>query len=236
MSKPSTPQQPDPVQVAQAQQATNVGTAVAQANLNNVNQVGPGGSTTYAPTGGYTDPQTGQWVPQFTATTTLSPLGNALLQGQSDVTNTLMPLIQQEAGNVQAFNPNASTDASIVNAGPTSLAPSVAQAAYNEAAGFLQPTYAQQQQNLNDQLARQGISIGNQAYTNAQTQLANTQNQGLTAAANNAITTGANIANQQYGLALQGVNQNVQNQLLSQTNPIGLLSLLTSGASLGGAA
>src|SRR5262249_46847230 len=85
MAKPSAPAAPDPVQVAQAQQGTNVGTAVAQANLNNVNTVGPGGSTTFNQTGGYTDPQTGQFVPSYTETTNLSPLGNQLLQGQQGV-------------------------------------------------------------------------------------------------------------------------------------------------------
>jgi hypothetical protein len=112
----------------------------------------------------------------------------------------------------------------------------VANAVYNEQAGFLAPAYQQQQTNLTDQLSQQGIPIGSAAYGNAETQLANTQNQGYTAAANNATAQGANIAGQNFGLALQGQNQNTQNQLLSQTNPIGLLSLLTSGASLGGAA
>lgn len=235
-STPTPPPAPDPTQVAQAQEGTNVGTAVAQAALNNVNQIGPGGSTTFSETGGYTDPQTGQWVPQYTENTQLSPLGNQLLQGQQGLTNSIMPLIQQEGSNIQAFNPNAGTNAGIVNAGPQALDPTVAQAVYNEQAGFLAPTYQQQQQNLTDQLSQQGIPIGSQAYSNAETQLANSQNQGYTAAANNATAQGANIAGQNFGLALQGQSQNTQNQLLSQAAPISLLSLLTSGAGIGGTA
>src|SRR5580765_3523303 len=80
-SSPQPPTPPDPVQVAQAQTGTNVGTAVAQSGLNNVNRIGPGGSTTFDKTGGYTDPTSGQWVPQYTETTNLSPLGNQLLGG-----------------------------------------------------------------------------------------------------------------------------------------------------------
>lgn len=236
MSKPSAPAAPDPTQVAQAQEGTNVGTAVAQANLNNVNTVGPGGSTTYAQTGGYTDPTTGQWVPSYTQTTNLSPLGNSLLQGQGELANSYLPSIEAQGANLQPFNPNAGANAATVNAGVQPLNNQVAQAAFNEQAGFLQPTYQQQQTNLNDQLSQQGIPIGSQAYSNAQTQLANTQNQGLTAAANNATVTGANVAGQDFGLALQGQQQNTQNQVLSESNPIGLLSLLTSGANVGGAA
>src|ERR1051325_10266468 len=86
-SSPQVPPTPDPVQVAQAQQGTNVGTAVAQSTLNNVNRVGPGGSTTFNQTGGYTDPQTGQFVPSFTETTNLSPLGQQLLERQQSLAN-----------------------------------------------------------------------------------------------------------------------------------------------------
>lgn len=238
MSKgtPSPPQPPNPVQVAQAQTGTNVATAAAQAELNNVNRVGPGGSTTFNETGGYTDPTTGQWVPQYTENTQLSPLGNELLGAQGNLANSFLPMIEGEGANVQPLNINQGPNAATVNAGPQALDPTVAQAVYNEQAGFLAPTYQQQQTNLNDQLAQQGIPIGSQAYSNAQTQLANTQNQGYTAAANNATAQGANIAGQNFGLALQGQNQNVNLQQLAQANPMALLSVLTSGANLGGSA
>ena len=56
-------------------------TAVANANLGNVNQNTPQGNLTYDQTGNYnwTDPTTGQTysIPQFTATQTLSPTGQA---------------------------------------------------------------------------------------------------------------------------------------------------------------
>lgn len=46
-SSPSPPPAPDPVKTAQAQTEMNVETAIAQAMLNNVNQVTPWGSVTY---------------------------------------------------------------------------------------------------------------------------------------------------------------------------------------------
>ena len=84
---------------------------------------------------------------------------------------------------------------------------------------------------MQDQLARQGISVGNQGYSNATNQLQNTQNAALTGAANNAVVTGANQANNMYGLALQGQNQNIAQQQTQQQNPLSLLSqLYGSGA------
>jgi hypothetical protein len=72
-----TPDPPNPQATAAAQTATNVGTAVANANLNNVNQVTPAGNLTYSQTGSYTDPTSGQTVPQFTATQSLTPTGQS---------------------------------------------------------------------------------------------------------------------------------------------------------------
>ncbi|TIQ91960.1 MAG: tail fiber domain-containing protein, partial [Mesorhizobium sp.] len=62
--------------------ATNVGTAIANANLGNVNQVTPDGNLTYSQTGTYkwNDPYTGKSydIPTYTATQTLSQTGQAI--------------------------------------------------------------------------------------------------------------------------------------------------------------
>jgi len=74
-----SPDPPNPIATAAAQTGTNVATAVANANLGNVNQVTPQGNLTYQNTGNYqwADPTTGQTytIPQFTAYQTLSPTG-----------------------------------------------------------------------------------------------------------------------------------------------------------------
>ena len=76
MGKSSAPQPTNPMVTAAASTATNVGTAVANAHLGNVNQVTPDGSLTYSQTGTYDwrDPLSGAVykLPQFTATQTLS--------------------------------------------------------------------------------------------------------------------------------------------------------------------
>lgn len=76
MGKPKAPKAPDPQVTAGAQTAQNIGTAIAQQQLNNTNQITPYGNLTYEQSGSYeyTDPNTGQVhdIPTYTATQTLS--------------------------------------------------------------------------------------------------------------------------------------------------------------------
>lgn len=79
MSNPfDTPDPPNPQKVAAAQSAANVETAVAQANLNNVNQVTPQGSLIYSQIGTNAD-----GTPQFQATQTYSPEQQAIYDQNS---------------------------------------------------------------------------------------------------------------------------------------------------------
>lgn len=75
------PDPPNPIATAGAQTGTNVATAVANANLSHVNQVTPQGNLDYSTTGNFnwTDPSTGQTysIPQFTATQSFTPTGQA---------------------------------------------------------------------------------------------------------------------------------------------------------------
>jgi len=83
MGKPKPPKPADPKETGAAQTATNIGTAIAQQNLNNVNQVTPYGNLTYNQTGTYqyVDPLDGKVhnIPTYTATQTLSPEQQAIL-------------------------------------------------------------------------------------------------------------------------------------------------------------
>ena len=75
--KPDPPQPPDPIRTAAGATATNVGTAVANPQMNNINQITPQGALTYSQTGTFdwNDPTTGQTyhIPLTTATQSLSP-------------------------------------------------------------------------------------------------------------------------------------------------------------------
>jgi len=82
ISKPRPPRPPDPNEVAASQTGVNIGTAVANTQMGQVNQVTPEGSLMYSQTGSqtYTDPSTGRTyaIPQYTATTSLSPAAQAI--------------------------------------------------------------------------------------------------------------------------------------------------------------
>lgn len=85
--KPDAPEPPNPIQTAAATTSTNVATAVANAYLNNTNQVTPNGNLDYTQSGTYSwvDPVTGQNynIPRFTATQTLTPSQQAI-QAQNE--------------------------------------------------------------------------------------------------------------------------------------------------------
>lgn len=85
MGKPSAPTPPDPLETAAASTGTNVSTAIANTLLGQVGQQGPMGSLSYQQTGttSFTDPTTGETyeIPQYTATTSLSPELQGITQG-----------------------------------------------------------------------------------------------------------------------------------------------------------
>lgn len=110
-----------------------------------------------------------------------------------------------------------------MNTAPQLLDQNAAKSVYNTEASFLDPQWNQQQAQLQDQLSRQGIPVGSDAYNNAMTQLDNARTQAYEAAQSNAITQGMGAASQQFGLAETGQQQNIQQQQLAQTQPLSLL-------------
>lgn len=102
MGKSKAPAPPDPRQTSSAQTSTNVGTAVANAFLTNMNETTPWGSRTVDQTGEYswTDPYTGQTytVPRFSAETTLSPEQQAILEQNNATDLNLASLANERSG------------------------------------------------------------------------------------------------------------------------------------------
>ena len=228
-SSPSVPAVPSATETAAAQSQANTSTAAAQAALNYVNQNTPYGNTTYTQTGSYTDPQ-GDTVPTYTQNVSLSPLGQNILTGEQTATSTLLPAAQNLSNQVTSatatplnFN---TADSSILNAAPQQLDTQAANAIYQQQASYLDPQWNQQEQQLQDQLSRQGISVGSEAYNNAQTQLDNARTQAYQSAQDSATAQGASSASSLFGLAQAGQNQNIQQQQLAQSQPLSLLSQL----------
>jgi hypothetical protein len=99
------PDPPDPIATAGAQTGSNVSTAIANANLGNVNQVTPQGNLTYSTTGNYnwTDPTTGYnySIPQFTATQTPAAGGQDTITNQIGTQRELSGLAYNEVLRLQ---------------------------------------------------------------------------------------------------------------------------------------
>jgi hypothetical protein len=111
MSKdaPSPPPAPDPTATAAAQSQYNKEAAIAQANLDRIDQVTPWGSLTYTQTGTNAD-----GTPKYEQTQTLTPAQQQLLDQQNAIGSALGGLAQQQIGRVadttgKAFNFNSET-------------------------------------------------------------------------------------------------------------------------------
>lgn len=132
-----------------AQTTSNVDTAKAQARLNAVNQVGPDGSITYT-----AGPEVGG-IPQYTQTTTLSPVQQALLDTNNATKTNLAGVAKDASSRIgglisQPIDFSAQTD-------------------YldNLTSGALDKTWANDEATLRSQLSDKGISDQSDAYTRA---------------------------------------------------------------------
>lgn len=204
-SSPSAPQAPDPYATAAAQGAANIDAAEAEQVINNTNQITPYGSINYQQTGGHFVPTLGggqQYIPQYTATTQLSP--------------ELQKLFNSNIGNAQtASNTAGRLGLSVqdmlsknVDLGPNSTA------AYLDKLNTqtLDPQFQQAQTALNQQLANQGLTPGSEGWKYAQTQF------------------GLNKANTYNNMYLQGQNTAVQDILAQYNEPLNALNALQSGS------
>jgi hypothetical protein len=209
MGKPKSPKAPDPKETAAAQTGTNVTTALANAQLGNVNQYGPDGSVTYSTNGSksFTDPTSGATynIPQYTQTTTLSPQQQAI-KAQTDAASlNLGTLANNQSGFLKDYL-----------AKPVSLDTSATEARTMDLANQrLAPQIAQRDEDLRTRLANQGIKAGSDAYDRE----LNTFNQGTNDAYNQLI--------------LQGHGQAVSDILAERNQPINEISALMSGSQVG---
>lgn len=206
MGKPDAPDPPDPKETSAASTATNVGTAIANANLGNVNQITPDGNLTYSQSGTYkwNDPYTGKSydIPQYTATQTLSQIG----QQTKDQTNQAQLNLGKVANSQSAFlndylgKPVDLSSENIANYTNTHFGDD-----FNK-------QWGQNQTDLENQLANRGVQQGSAAYTKA-----------LADFNTNKANAYDNMQGNQYGLAQQSI-------LTQRNQPLNELSALLSGS------
>lgn len=201
----STPKAPDPQQTANAQAGMNRDTATTQQMLNMTNQVGPDGSLTYAQTGSNSfvgaDGKT-VTLPQFTATTTLSP-EQAAIKAQSDKASlNLGTLAAEQSGKLQQYLND-----------PFKFENSDAeQWAYDLASPRILAQQGQNEAQLRTTLAGKGIREGSAAWNAEMARMTNSNSDQL---------------NQ---LALTGRQQAYTEALQNRNQPINEITALMSGS------
>jgi hypothetical protein len=227
---PSAPAAPDYTGAAQATAQGNLATTQTAAAANRVNQVTPYGNLNYSQNG--TD---AQGNPTWTATTSLSDIGQQLLNNQNSTSLGLGSAINAQLGQVQntmgqGFNPNIpQTQTSLDNQG--------GMAGWDKANAILQqrlqPQMQIQQENLDAKLANQGVVPGTEAYNRAKMSLGMQQNDLMNQSQLTGLQAGQTLFNQglqgaQFGNQAQ---QQAYSQALTNYNlPLNTLSALRSGS------
>lgn len=206
MGKPSAPAAPDPKETAAASMGTNVGTAIANAGLNSVNQITPDGSLTYETIGheSYTDPYTGQTyqIPKRQATQTLSEAGQQVFDTNNITKQNIANIGAEQSGRIQGL---LGTPLDLSNE-------AVEGRLFELGSKRLDPRFATEETNLRTTLANKGIKEGSAAWNSEMGRLGE----------------GRNDAYNQ--LALQGRGQAVQEMLTERNAPINEISALLSGS------
>ncbi|MCD0415684.1 tail fiber domain-containing protein [Rubrivivax sp. JA1024] len=184
MDTPEPPAAPDPVKTAEAQGQINQNTAVSQQLLNMVDQVTPTGSLTYSQNGTTSfvgaDGKT-YTVPRFTATQTLTPEQQQLLELSNKTQANLGQIgVDQSAkiGSLLGTNlklGNEATEARLMELGSARL----------------DPKFARDEDALRTRLANQGIQPGSAAWNAEMTQFG----QGKNDAYNQLLLNGRQLAN-----------------------------------------
>jgi len=202
---PTPPPAPDPVKTAEAQQTMNQNTATTQQLLNMVNQVTPDGSLTYNQTGSNSfvgaDGKT-YTVPQFTATQTLSPTGQKLL----DTTNVTKQ-------NLADAGVTASNTINSVLGKPVDLSnDAVENRLFELGSARLTPQFQRDENALRTQLINAGIRPGTEAWNTEMTRLGQSKSDAL---------------NQ---LVLGGRQQSINEILTERNQPLNEIIGLMSGS------
>lgn len=208
--KSSAPAAPDYIGAANATAAGNLDAARAAADANRVNQVTPYGNLTYQHDPNAATPDQG-----WTATQTLSPQQQALLDKNNNLSSGLLDTAQSGLDYASGVMSHPGVD--------TSQLPQVGinpgQSYQDAMMSRIQPQIERENQSSDAQLANQGIMPGSVAYDNAKRVLNQSHNDLL----NNATVQGFNT-----GLAS---NQNsFQQQAYNQMQPINVINALRTGS------
>ena len=227
-----TPKQPAAPDYASAARETAAGNA-SQAQVaqygSMTNQVTPYGTIDYTRQQVGTTPQ-GDPLNQWTQTMKLSPAQQALYDQNQALNQTLGNIAQTGVGYVQNSMDNP-LDFSQNQAlqSPGQIQQQASNAAYQNAAQYLDPQFQQSNAQLANRLANQGITQGSEAYNNAMLNAGNQQQQAYESARNQAYLQGQQGAQQQYAQGLGTRQQQIAEQQVLRQDPLNTLNAIRSG-------
>lgn len=187
----------------------NLETGVAQQAMSQTNQVTPYGNLSYSMTGGYSGPN-GVWIPQYTATQTLNPNQQKLLdsrtnqqQGLFNLAEGFMPQLQQGLStNLPTFGALPDTKAFTDDAYKALMSRS------NQDIGAQRDA----QRVLN---ANQGVAAGSDAYNRSFQPI----DRSAVDASQQATINAQQLADQYFNRELAGRTYQMQDAVTRQQNP-----------------
>lgn len=223
----SPPTPVDPFTQASAQYGLDTGTAQFNAGLNRTNATNPLGSTTWTANypaspqggGGYT-PNTNYGAPSFGLPGMIPGIGPISIPGYGT------PSASDPRGGAPTYTQNTSLSPQVnaqlqqpIDTSQIVGAPgggsvyqgnrAIQDALYREQSSYLDPQFAQSDDQLKSQLAGQGIMPGSAAYQNALDQQNRNKTFSYGQARDSAITGATGQEVQRQGMGIQGLNANI---------------------------
>ena len=236
-SSGSAPKTPDPQAVAAAQGAADVQTAIAQARLNQVNEITPFGNATYSTTGQNFTVKDAEGnditVPMFQRQVTLSPQEQEVYDLQSALTKQGYTIGGNQIGRIGEVL-GQDLDFSGLPTAPTAdeaARKQVQDALYGRYTSELDPRFAREQRALETQLVNQGFARGSAGYDDALQQFNQSRNSAYDQALTSAIGGGGAEQSRLFGLQGSERERAMQEMFAERNQPINELAALlgTSG-------
>lgn len=223
----SAPAAPDPAATAAAQGSANKETAIAQARLNQVNEITPFGSSIYSPTGTQAD-----GIDQYQRTTTLSPQQQGIVDQQMQLSGNLNTLANGQVSRVgDALATPFSYDG--MPAAPQADDASrqqVIDALYGQSTSRLDPQWTKLQSALQTQLANQGINVGSDAYNSSMDDFGRQRTDAYNTALNSSIASGGAEQSRLFGLQGSARQNAIQEAAYQRAVPINDIATLLGTA------
>lgn len=206
MGKSRAPAPPDPYETAEAQTGTNIGTAIANNTMANVDQVTPYGNLTYTNNGyeTFTGPDGVEYqIPRSTATTTLNDTQQATLDQNQEAQLNLGTLANERSDFLRDYLPTteAATD-------------SIDRRLYELGSQRLDPRFEREESALQTRLANQGITAGSEAWQREMDQFGQTRND----AYNNLMLTGRGQATNEVNMPINQITALLSGSQVSNPN------------------